>query len=233
MSAIRLFVALFRWDLLRELRRRETITNMLLFALLVIFVAHLGVGTDRRGAESVGPVIFWIAVLFAGTVGLAQTFAAERTDGAIGAIVTAPVDLGLFYLAKVAAVWIYVSATALAALALYGVLFAFSAWARLGNFAIAIAIFNLAYVGCGVVIAAMTSTLRGGGEVLLRILLFPLMIPLVWLTLNASQVLFDAPIGGGNLGPALKTAHYYAIGAAFDTIYVAAGYLLFPKVIEE
>ena len=96
-----------------------------------------------------------------------------------------------------------------------------------------ISVFTFAYIGLGVILAAMTTALRGGGEVLLRILLFPLMIPLIWLTLLVSQRVFDTTIAGGALGPPLEFRVYLAAGLAFDALYLTAGYLLFPKVLEE
>jgi len=232
-KALRLFLALLSWDVRRELRRRESVPNMILFALLVLFVALIGLGPDRQVAATIGPVIFWIAILFAGTVGLSQTFAAEREGGALGGIITAPIDLGLFYLAKVAAAWLYVMLMEVMVLGLYSVLFSFSPWGRLGSLLAVMGSFTLGYIAAGVVLAAMTTTLRGGGEVLLRILLVPLMIPFIWQVLRASGPLFDTEMAGGALGPPLRLTHCLAVCLAFDTIYLTSGYLLFPKVLEE
>jgi heme exporter protein B len=233
MKFLTLFFSLLRWDVLHELRRKETLANMILFAVLVLFVAQMGIGQDPARASSVGPVIFWISILFAGTVGLSQTFAAEREGNTIGGIVTAPIDVGVFYLAKVAATWFYVMIMEILALAVYSILFNFSPWARLGMLLLTISVFTLAYIGSGVILAAMTTTLRGGGEVLLRILLFPIMIPLIWLTLRVSQTIFDTTIAGGELGDPMKFRDYIAVSLAFDAVYLTSGYMLFPKVLEE
>ena len=233
MRAFRLFVCLLRWDVLREMRRRETVLNMILFALLVLYVAHLGVGPDRATVDALGPIAFWMAVLFAGTVGLSQTFAAEREGNALGGIVTAPVDLGVFYLAKVAAAWLYVMIMEVFTLGAYSVLFNFSPLDGWWGILIVLGLFTLAYVALGVVLAAMTTTLRGGGEVLLRILLIPLMIPLIVLTLEVTPTVFGVTIANGALGPPLGLGKYLAVAASIDIMYLIAGYLVFPKVIEE
>ncbi len=233
MKSAALFFCFLRWDMLRELRRKETLANMTFFAVLVLFVAQFGFASDKQASESVGPVIFWITVLFAGTVGLSQTFASEREGSSLHGIVTSPVDLGVFYLAKVAATWIYVMIMEILALGAYSLLFNFSPMERAGHFLLVMGVFTLAYISAGVVLAAMTTTLRGGGELVLRILLIPLMLPAISLTLNISQLLFDSTLAAGTLGPPMKPVHYYAILLAFDTIYILAGYLLFPKVLEE
>ena len=115
MNAIQQVTTLVRWALIREARRRETIVNMTLFAVLILFAGRLGVETFARSfivdvglppekqgqlaeeaSHSMGPIFFWIAALFAGTVGLNHSFAAEREGDSLGGIVTAPIDLGVY-----------------------------------------------------------------------------------------------------------------------------------------
>jgi heme exporter protein B len=233
MRGLRLFLAFLYWDTLRELRYKDSLPNMVLFSILVLFVGQLGVGADPEIVRNVGPVVFWIAVLFAGTVGLSQSFAAEREGGVLGGILSAPVDLGIYYLSKVASTWIQVFAMELVSVAVYVVLFDASRHVDPVALGCVLAIMTLAYMAIGVVLAAMTTSLRRGGEVLLRIVLLPLMIPLLGLTLRVSQEVFDAVIAGGTLGPPVGLGAYAAVGLAFSGLYLAAGFLLFPKVIEE
>ena len=106
MNAFHKLTTLVRWDLLREARRRETIVNMTLFAVLILFAGKLGVETfsqsfivevgipsEKQGQlaeearRSMGPIFFWIAALFAGTVGLNHSFSAEREGNSLGGIV--------------------------------------------------------------------------------------------------------------------------------------------------
>ncbi len=233
MKAVSIFLKLLGWDLRREARRRETLPNMLLFALLVLFLARVGVDSEARVSSSVGPVFFWVAILFAGTVGLSQSFAQEREGGALGGIVTSPIDLGTFYLAKVAAASIYVTLLEIALLLVYGIFFAFPPTEQLVKLFGAMMLFTLGYMGAGVVLAAMTTTLRGGGEVVLRIVLVPLMIPFLWIILRQSALFFQTEIAGGVLGGPLRSSHFFVFCVALDAVYLATGYLLFPKVLEE
>ena len=243
MSAARLFFSLLKWDIIRELRRREAVASMSLFALLVLFLGQMGFGPDSANSVPAGqasatvtgaaPVFFWVAILFAGTVGLGQTFAVEREGQLIGGLVIAPIDLGCFYLAKVAAVWLYVSIMEVLVILAYIVLFGLSPRAQLGGLLAAVATFTLAYVAPGVVLAAMTTTLSGRGEVVLRILLIPLMLPVISLTFRTSEYLFDTVIAGGALGKPIPVSQYLIFTVALNAIYLTVGYLLFPKVLEE
>jgi heme exporter protein B len=233
MSHIRIFTCIVRWDVLREIRRKETLTAMVFFAILVLFLAQIGLGTDRDLTAVVGPVLFWIAILFSGTVGLSQSFSADREGNALAGIVTAPIRLEVYYLAKVAATWLYVMVLSAIVLFIYALLFTFSPWPRVPAFILVLGTFTLGYIAAGTVLAAMTTAIQSGGEVLLRILLFPLMIPLVYLALRVSEVLFDTPIADGALGAPVGLGPYFAASLAMDTMYLTAGCLLFPKVLEE
>ena len=75
MTGTALFFSLLRWDLLRELRRREIVPNMTLFAILMLTIAQLGAGGDLVLFDGdkrieidipgkVGPVFFWMAIVF-------------------------------------------------------------------------------------------------------------------------------------------------------------------------
>jgi len=228
MVAFRSFLAIVRWDFVLELRRREAVLNMSLFAVLMLFIAAYGLSTKPELVEEVGPLFLWISILFAGTVGLSRAFAMERSSGALSGVLVSPLDPGVFYLAKVAATWLYVMAMECLVAGAYVLLFDFNRWERLPLLLATMAAFTLAYVGAGAVIAAMTSSLRGG-EVVLRILLFPIMIPVVMMVIKGGEAIFprEPPPGAPGLGITLGRILPLAL------IYISLGFILFPKVVEE
>ena len=233
MSGPALFFALIRWDFLRELRRKEIVLNMSLFAVLMLTIAQLGTSGDSVAMKSVGPVFFWMAIVFTGTVGLGQSFAAEREGGRLTGIQLAPIDLGIFYLAKVAATWVYMMLMSIALLGVYMLFFNFMRWDLIPPLLCAVGVFALGYSGVGIILSSMTTALRGGGEIVLRILILPLMVPVILLTLMASEATFGEQVAGGILGPPLALWKYTLTVLSLDAIYLATGYLVFPKIIEE
>ncbi len=250
------FIAIVRWDLRRELRRPETALNMTLFATLILFVGQIGitvfagqfvdsadVPAELRGdavlraSRTLGPTFYWVAALFAGTVGLQQAFAAERDSRSILGWMVAPVDWGTVYLARVASTWILVVAMQIVLLGVYVVLFNPPPGAGWIQLLIAVGAFSFAYVAPGVILSAMTTMLGGAGEVVLRILVFVLMIPLIMLTLDVSPQLFGLSDGRfvartfalGDFSP----LDYISVAFAIGVIYLTVGFVLFPKVLEE
>lgn len=249
------FLAIIRWDLVLELRRREAVMNMTLFAVLILFIASYGLSwrldlegirgpggsipsaevrdslpdlLDISERQKFGPLILWISILFAGTVGLSRAFAVEKEGGALTGILVSPIDPGVFYLAKAAATWLYVMAMEVLVLLAYIILFNFAEWDRIPLLFTVMGAFTLCYVAAGTVIAALTTSLRGG-EVLLRILLFPIMIPAVMIVLRVGDSIFPATAPPGT-PEAWKSL---AALAALGTIYLLLGFVLFPKVVEE
>lgn len=233
MSGLRAFIALVRWDLAVEFRRKEASLNMCLFALLLLFIGSYAVAEKTELVDDFGPIFYWIAIIFSGTVGLSRAFLPERENGALSAIVTSPVDPGLIYLAKVVAVWIYVLVMALLVLGSYVILFDFEIYERHLDRALPLlgttALFVLVYVSPGVLLGAMTAGLQGG-EVVLRILLFPLLLPAIIVVLSANARLFTDP----EL-PITHTSPATAMGTlgGLAAIYLASCTLLFPRVVEE
>ncbi len=233
MNGWRAFFSLIRWDLAVEFRRRETTLNMCLFAVLLLFIGSYTVSQKTELIDTFGPIYYWIAIIFSGTVGLSRAFLPERENGAMAAIVTAPIDAGVYYLAKMMAVWLYVLVMSFMVLAAYVVLFDFEIYGQYSDrilpITVVTALFCLVYVAPGVLLSAMTVGLKGG-EVILRILLFPLMIPVIIVVLSANPRLFTDPeLAVTYTSPETAMATLGALAA----IYVCACYLLFPKVVEE
>ena len=226
---MRAFFALIRWDLVIELRRPVSTLNMTIFSLLLLFVGSYAVSTKTEIHEVFGPVYFWTVVLFAGTIGLSRAFAVDRENAAISGILVAPVEAGVCYLAKVVSTWLYVMVMELLLFAAYAVFFDFNHWKGVGALLAIMASFTLTYVALGVVLSAISSNIRAG-EVVLRILIVPLMIPaLVVVLVSQEGTFWHRPDGSANLAPSLCAVALLAMGA----IYLTSGYLLFPKVVEE
>jgi heme exporter protein B len=218
-----------RWDVALELRRPVATLNMTLFAVLLLFIGSYALSEEPDLLDKFGPIFFWMSILFSGTVGLSRAFLVERENAALAGILIAPIDPGLLYFAKVAATWLYVFVMELIVLAAYVVLFDFDRLAALGLLVLVMAVFTAVYVAVGIVLAAMTTSLRSG-ELVLRILIFPLMLPSIILALiSAEGTFWERAPGSASLPPAVCAAGLAAMAA----IYLVSGYLLFPKAVEE
>ncbi|MCZ6602859.1 MAG: heme exporter protein CcmB [Planctomycetota bacterium] len=219
--------AILARDLLQEWQSREVIPTMVVFALLVLFIFSLGANPVRGGdiTGRYGPAALWITVFFSASIGVHRAFAKERESDAFSGLLVAPIDRTCIYIGKLISGWIF--ASVMAAVALLGFFVLYNPPAAVLWYLVPLLVFALFdYLAVGVILSAMTSSLRGG-EVLLRLLLLPLMIPVFVVAIHATTpVLADGALPAD---PIFPLGALVGIGA----IYLAAGTFLFVHVVEE
>ncbi len=191
---IRSALVLARKDMLLEVRRREVVLGMLQFVLATLVVVHFALGGDRAPVKPAAGML-WVIILFTALLALGRAFAADTEDGAIEALLLAPIDRAAIWLGKVLAQLAFLGAMEIVAVpAFYLMLFGRDAPA----FGPTVAAIVLADVGLAVVGVLVTS-LAGPArtrDVLLPVLFLPISIPLVIAAVTAT--LGALPDGGGS-----------------------------------
>ncbi len=222
MTAWRSFVALVRWDFVREMRRKGTLVAMATTALVTLFVFSFAIDPRRTEAAESRAGVLWVTWLLAGSVGIDRAF---RGDGRLlEGLLLAPAPRAALYYARTVSTFLFVFLIAAASLPMFLVFFDVS----LGFAAVAwlAAMAGLALLGmsaCGVLLSAMTWSLHGG-DVLLRVLLLPMQLPA-----------FAAAVSGTAAVLAGKEPDSRAILmlCAFDLVFLGAGHLLFEHVVDD
>ncbi|MEA2470142.1 MAG: heme exporter protein, partial [Thermoleophilaceae bacterium] len=98
--------AILRKDLAIELRTRQSVPAMALFSVTVFVLFHFGLDRNEiDGALASG--VLWVTLLLATVLAVSRLFAAERDDGALDGVLLAPIDRTAVYLAKAAALFLY------------------------------------------------------------------------------------------------------------------------------
>ena len=67
---VRVVLAILRKDVRKELRTKEIVSSMFVFAVLVLVVFNFTLALDETRALELGPGILWTAFIFASTLGL-------------------------------------------------------------------------------------------------------------------------------------------------------------------
>ena len=182
----------------------------------------LGLGPDRSPGPCGEAAILWVAYLFSGILCFEKTMAAERQDEAMSALLMAPIDRGVMFLAKLAANLVLMLGLALVITPVGMVLFGFDLSAAPGAFAGILFLSLVGFAAIGTLLSAAASAARRQGG-LLAILVFPLVLPLV---IASTQLMLGlsgtARSGGGGMG----------ILIAFDAVFLVASWLTFELVIE-
>jgi len=220
------FAAVVRKDLRLELRSGESTIALVAIALLVlvVLVFALNPAGGPAGAETAAGAL-WVALIFAGMIGAGRALLSERDNGCLRALVLSPIDPATLYAAKLASAFIFMSVAEVAAIVLMVLFFNLDFDGRLLRLAPIVALGALGFAALATLLAAIAERLRAG-DLLLPILIVPLFVPALIAGVKGS----GAALAGARLA---GLAQWIKILAAFDILFLAAGYLLFEHVIGE
>lgn len=216
-------VAALVWkDLLIEARSRQFIGAMLAFTLIVIVTLNFAFDLLREQRELNGAGALWVAILFAGLIGIGRSIAVERDRGTLDGLILSPIDGGTLFLGKFCAALLSIVAVEIIALPVFAALYDLPA---LDPLVIAIVLAGSAgLAGLGTLFSAVTSGVRSR-EVLLPLLLFPLMIPLLIAAVRATANVFEGDTG--------SVVRWINLLIGFDIIFIVLAYLGFGHLIED
>jgi heme exporter protein B len=208
-------------DLRCELRTKQTWTAMGLFALLVLVVFNFAFDVRTDTLAAVAPGVLWIAFVFASVLGLDRTVASERDQGSMDRLLLCPVDRRAIYFAKLLGNLVVIAAVEVVAVPLFAVLYN----ANILSLQLVgiVALGTVGIAALGTLLSALAANTRAR-EVLLPVLVFPLLLPVVIASVEATRALI-AP-------PALQLP-WLGMIAAFDIIYLSIAAVTFEFVIED
>src|SRR4030088_775983 len=146
-NRIAVALAVARKDLRAEWRTRELVPALAQFVVLALVIANFGFQIDARNAPSIAPGVLWMTLVFAGLVAFGRTFAAEREQASLEAMLMTPASpVAIFGGKAIAATALLVvcEAVMLPALSIFfGVTFSIAVIA-----AVLLATFGMAALGC-------------------------------------------------------------------------------------
>ena len=150
---------------------------MAFFGALLVVVYAFAFPADDRAVRGAVPGMLWVAIAFAGTIGLGRAFDRERENDTMRALLLAPVPRLAVFLGKALAMTVLVLGvsvivTPLLALFLNAPLFDYP-----GPLILVIVLGALGFSVVGSVFAATLLKVRSR-DVLLPVILYPLLIPL-------------------------------------------------------
>lgn len=210
-------------DLLTELRTKDIVSSVLVFALLVIIIFNFAFEPSAEATMLVAPGILWVAFSFAGVLGLNRSLTLERDKGCLEGLKLCPVDWGAIYLGKLLGCLIFMLVVEIISLPIFSVLFnlpIFMPWL------LAIAFLaTLGFAAVGTLFSAIAANTRAR-EIMLPILFLPVVVPVLIAAVKATgSVMARQPVE--SLFPWLQ------IMGAFDVIFLVISALVFEFAIEE
>jgi heme exporter protein B len=210
-------------DLRTELRSKETVSAMVVFALLAIMIFSFALEFDRSGRQASAAGVLWATLIFAGTLGLGRSLGREKDQGCLDGLLLAPVDRSAIYFGKLAGNFIFMMVIGIVLLPLLTILFDVSFFKPMVGVVLVLGM--LGYAGVGTLIASMSVYTRGR-EVMLPILLLPIALSLLIPAVRATRGLLE--------GAALADLQvWFNLLIGSNVIYITLAYALFDFIVEE
>ncbi|WP_051239470.1 heme exporter protein CcmB [Arenimonas composti] len=209
-------------DLRLVWRRRGDAAQPLLFALMVVALFPLSLGSEPAQLAKIAPGVLWVAVLLASLLTLDTLYRSDVEDGSLEQLLLAPVPLAWLLLVRVGVHWATSALPLILATPLLAEMLHLPTHLLpllLGSLALGTPLLSL----LGAVVAALTVGIRRSGMIL-ALLALPLLLPV--LVFGAGAVMAAAqglPWSGAllMLGAGLALALILAPLAAAAAIRIA------------
>ena len=210
-------------DLVQEWRSRDVLTSMFAFAVLSLFIFNYALELSPIDRAEIAPGLIWVVMVFAGTLGLNRSFAAEQEQGSFEGLMMAVPELSVIYLAKMITNLLMMFGLAILVIPIYSLLYNQSLF-DLRFFGI-LMLGAWGYSAAGTLISSMTVQTRMR-DLLLPVLLFPLLLPV-----NMAVVKSSSAIIAVSAVPEFQS--WINLLLVYDVIMTVVSIMVFEYVIRE
>ncbi len=211
-------------DLLIELRTREVLATMGLFALLVVVIFAFAFNLDQDTTQEVAPGVLWVTLLFSGNLGIARVFDGERDNDCMRALLSAPAGPVAIYWAKTFGVFIFLVLMQVLIVPLTLLFVGVEVPSEgVGLLIAALLLGSLGYALIGTLFGAMLANARLR-EVLVPLVVYPVVVPV----LIAGVKLTWVALG---VGPPEAASDWLGVMAGFCMIFAAVPPWVFARVM--
>jgi heme exporter protein B len=226
----RQFKAILRKDIVMELRTKEMVMSMGLYALLTMVVYYVALSQAGSGFDPriIAAGLLWLAFIFTSLLGLNRSLVHEKDQGCLEAILLSPVDRPIIFFAKAGGNLIFLLIVEALTIPVFAFLFlqqggfTEGAWWRVP---LVVFLGSVGIAGMGTLLATMSVNTKGK-DFVLPVLMVPLIFPLLLAAVSATS----AAILGGD-GAAQQYLQGLGMVAAYDAIMLLAAYALYEFVV--
>ena len=221
MSYARIVWAHLAKDLRLEWRSKDAINGMLFFSLLVVVLFSFAFDPTMAVSRQIAGGILWVALLFASTTALNQTWTRELRHQVLDAQRMAPSPASALFLAKVMANFLFVTMIQVVLGPLFVIFYNLHALGQGWWMAAVLPLGTLALVVNGTFFAALSLRTRNR-EMLLPLILFPVSIPALLAMVQSTSAILT-----GESDPGL----WINMLAGYDIIFMTLCLLMFETIL--
>jgi len=214
---------IFWKDTVAELRTKEIITSVLVFAVLVLVIFSFAFDPEAGTMGLVGPGVLWVSFTFAGVLGLNRIFGVEMENSCLEGLKLCPVERNIIFWGKMASSFTFMLAVEIIITPIFLVLFNLPLFMPRLLLIVVLATAGFAFVGTLFSALSMNTKAR---EILLPILFLPIVVPVIIAGVEATALALEGKSWG-------DMSVWLQIIVASDIIYFVVATLVFDFVIEE
>ncbi len=219
-------LTILRKDLRIELRTKESVPAMTLFTVTVFVLFHFGLDRDALEGDLASGVL-WVTLLLAAVIGVSRLFAVEREQGGIDGLLLAPVDRTALWLAKAAALFLYLCLLELVALPAFALfLLGPSLLPALPILIPLLLAVNVGLAAIGALVSALAAETRAH-ELIVPLLLLPLVMPLLISAASATEPLLRGDQAPEDLG------RWLGLLSLYDVVFVLIAVAVFDFLLDD
>jgi heme exporter protein B len=215
--------AIFQKDIQTELRSRELVATMGLFALISILIFSFALELDRQARiESVSGVLY-VTIVFASILGLNRSIASEREAGGMDALLLAPIPRTAVLCGKLLGGALFVLIVGAALLPVMSALYnvnLLQPWVVL-----TLILGALGFTIIGTILATITAQTRAR-EALLPLVMLPVALPVLLCAVRATTGILREL-------PQADWMFWVALLGVVNVIYAVLSWFLYDAVVEE
>ena len=208
-------------DVLSEMHTKETISSVLVFALLVIVIFNFAFEPDRVRLVASG--VLWVALTFAGVLGLSRSFAVEKDKGSLEGLMLCPVGRDVIYFGKMLGSLTFILVVAIIVLPIFFILFNLPVFKP--ELVLIVVLATIGFASVGTLFSAMAVNTKAR-DIMLPILFFPIVAPVIIAAVKATEL----ALAGESWG---SFSTWLQVLVAFDIIFLVVSSLVFEFIVEE
>ena len=199
--------------------------SMLVFSLIVVAVFNFTFDPGSEQMQKTAPAILWVAILFAGNLGLSRSLSREYENGRMQGLLLCPMDRSSIFVAKVIGNIFYMGIMQMVTVPVMIVLFGVTIGSFAGLLVLILFLGTLGFAAVGTLFSTISANTKSR-EIMLPILMFPVVVPIILAATKSTAGLMNGD-------PAGHIWAWMKILIAFDIIFTVACYLLYEHVLEE
>jgi heme exporter protein B len=212
-------------DLLIEWRTRARLNALVFFALSTLLLFSFALGPDTKLLERNAGGYLWLAILFASTLSMGESFRIEYENACLDGLRLVPADARAIFLSKAMGNTLLLVALGSLLIPVMVALYGVKVVMGVGPLMTTLVLGCMALAAPGTVYAAIASNARAR-DVLLPLLLFPLIVPALLASAKAMMLVLQGdPMG--------QIDSWFGLLGGFNLIYWGLGFALFPRVVED